>query len=195
MSVTYTNRKGTTYYLCQTVTKRGKTRYYFAKEQKGDPPDEIPEGYSIRENVNGLVSLIKTRPIPFTPKEIAAVEKAIEEHPKARNYRIDVRHDWIEIHEMVGLALEEFAGLLGNIVPLFPHKFAQLREKEERRARFQPVLRFGLMDTKRRRFAVQRMCCMGITDRWIFAGSAKRIEELLDMWICQLGSEEFFGSL
>lgn len=195
MSVTYTNRKGTTYYLCQTATRKGKTRYYFAKEQKGDPLDEVPEGYSIRESVNGLVSLVKTRPIPFTPEEIAAVEKAIEEHPKARNYRIDVRHDWIEIHERVGLPLEELGGLLGKIVPLFPHKFAQLSEEEERRARFQPVLRFGLMNTPKRLFTAQRMCFLGSIDRWIFAGSSKRIEELLDIWIYRLETEEFIDLL
>lgn len=37
MPVIYINRKGWTYYLCQTVTKTGKPRYYFAREQKGEP--------------------------------------------------------------------------------------------------------------------------------------------------------------
>jgi len=37
MSVTYTNRKGRKYYLYQGVTKSGKPRYYFSREQKGEP--------------------------------------------------------------------------------------------------------------------------------------------------------------
>jgi YHS domain-containing protein len=45
MPVTYTNRKGHTYYLCQGMTKTGKVRYYFARELKEGSPDQIPEGY------------------------------------------------------------------------------------------------------------------------------------------------------
>ena len=31
MSITHTNRKGVTYYLCRGVAKSGKPRYYFAR--------------------------------------------------------------------------------------------------------------------------------------------------------------------
>jgi hypothetical protein len=41
VSVTYTNRKGRTYYLCQGTTKTGKPRYYFAREPKDELLDEI----------------------------------------------------------------------------------------------------------------------------------------------------------
>ena len=57
MNVTYTNRKGYTYYLCRGTTKTGKPRYYFAREPKGDPVEQIPEGYEIRESVNGILVL------------------------------------------------------------------------------------------------------------------------------------------
>jgi len=40
MPVTYTNRKGHTYYLCQGVTKTGKSRYYFAREPRGEPVED-----------------------------------------------------------------------------------------------------------------------------------------------------------
>ena len=55
MSITYTNRKGVTYYLCQGVTRTGKPRYYFAREPQGDPLEQIPAGYIISESVNGIV--------------------------------------------------------------------------------------------------------------------------------------------
>jgi len=42
MTITYTNRKGVTYHLCQGVTKTGKPRYYFARQPKGEPVPEIP---------------------------------------------------------------------------------------------------------------------------------------------------------
>jgi hypothetical protein len=52
MSITYTNRKGVTLYLCRSVTKTGKPRYYFAREQKGEPVEAIPEGYRVGESVS-----------------------------------------------------------------------------------------------------------------------------------------------
>ena len=48
MSITYTNRKGRTYYLCQGVTKTGKPRYYFAREPRDTVLEELPGGYEIR---------------------------------------------------------------------------------------------------------------------------------------------------
>ena len=97
MPVTYTNRKGYTYYLCRGVTKTGKPRYYFARELKGEPVEEIPEGYEISESVNGIVSLVKARPAQIRPEEIEAVRAAVERHPKPHNYRVNVKPDRIEV--------------------------------------------------------------------------------------------------
>jgi|GEM_PF-3959171 len=40
MPISYTNRKGSTLYLCQGTTKTGKVRYYFAREPKGNEPEK-----------------------------------------------------------------------------------------------------------------------------------------------------------
>ena len=77
MPSTYTNRKGVTFYLCQGVTKTGKTRYYFARQPKGDPVEAIPAGYLIRESVNGVVSLAKSEPHLIDPHEVDAIEQAV----------------------------------------------------------------------------------------------------------------------
>lgn len=53
MPITYTNRKGVTYFLCQGTTKTGKQRFYFARDQKGEPRDAIPAGYEIEESIMG----------------------------------------------------------------------------------------------------------------------------------------------
>ena len=68
MPVTYTNRKGKTHYLCQGTTRSGKAWYYFVAEPKDRTVDEIPEGYEIHENVNGLISLAHIRPRRSCPK-------------------------------------------------------------------------------------------------------------------------------
>ncbi len=58
MPVTYTNRKGITFYLCQGVTKTGKARYYFARQPKDAPVEDVPAGYLVRESVKGQGSLL-----------------------------------------------------------------------------------------------------------------------------------------
>jgi hypothetical protein len=60
MPVTCTNRKGKICYLCPGTTRTGKSRYYFAREPKGEPVDEIPEGYEIRELARKLVPKLGT---------------------------------------------------------------------------------------------------------------------------------------
>jgi len=102
MSITYTNRKGVIYYLCQGVTKTGKPRYYFAREPQGTPLEQIPAGYIISESVNGIVSLVKARPVQILPDEVAAVESAVRRHPKSRNYRVGIKQNRIEVYERVG---------------------------------------------------------------------------------------------
>lgn len=102
MPVTYTNRKGKTYFLCKGTTKTGKPRYYFAGEQKGEPVEEIPEGYKISESINGIVSLGKDRPSLIRTEDVAVVEAEIKRHPKRRRYRVSSKHDRIDVYEMVG---------------------------------------------------------------------------------------------
>ena len=108
MTVTYTNWRGVTYYLCRGVTKTGKPRYYFAREPKGEPVAQIPEGWKISESVNGVVSLAKDRPAQIRPEEAAAVELAVRRHAKSHNYRVAVKRNRIEIYERVGPDLDEF---------------------------------------------------------------------------------------
>jgi hypothetical protein len=54
MAYTVQNSKGQTYYLHgKIVTLRGGRQqqiYYFAREEKEDVMEELPEGYEVREN-------------------------------------------------------------------------------------------------------------------------------------------------
>jgi len=103
MSITHTNRKDVTFYLCRGVTKTGKPRYFFAREpDKGEPVEAIPEGYEVVESVNGVVSLAKARPALIRPEERALVQAAVALHPKWRNYRVDVKDERIVVNEREG---------------------------------------------------------------------------------------------
>jgi hypothetical protein len=164
MPVTYINRKGYTYYLCQGVTKKGRPRYFFSREPKGTVLEEVPVGYEIRESVNGVVSLAKSRPMELLDSEIAAVQQALDAHPKARKYRKDVKPRQITIYEAITPDL------------------GQLR----------PVMRFTLLDRENRLFEAERMCYRGGVEDWIDIAFAKPIDELCAQLIPKLGTEEFF---
>lgn len=192
MPVTYTNRKGMTYYLCSTVTKTGKPRYYFAREPKGEPIEEIPEGYEIGESVNGLVFLKKSRPAQILPEEVAAVEAAVERHPRSRNYRVSVKHDRIEVYEQVGPDTEDLIKALGQQILVLPGLDERIRAERERYARFTPVLRFILSDTKRRTFRVERMQHYDDREEWFEIRPTGPVKRLAQQLIPTLGTNAFF---
>lgn len=192
MPITYTNRKGTTYTLCQGVTKTGKPRYTFARDPQGKRVVEaIPDGYEISESVNGIVSLVKERPQKLLPQEIAAVEEAVRKHPKARNYCINVRHDSIEVYESVGPDADGLISDLKGLSFMTRAKEADLRAILERSAQFTLVLRFILEDEEARVYRAERWCYSGSIDDWIFVDTGP-LERLAQRMIPTLGTDAFY---
>ena len=64
MAYTFTNSKGTTYYLhtkkSTTSTGKERTLFYFSKELKQDEAlDAVPQGYTVAEMKTGLPVLKK----------------------------------------------------------------------------------------------------------------------------------------
>jgi hypothetical protein len=156
---------------------------------------EIPEGYVIRESVNGLVFLAKAREPKILPKERAAVEAAIKKHPKAHNYRVDVKDKWITIHERVGPDLDDLALLLRAIGGIAASRRDALQETLEQGARFTPVMRFTLLDREDRTFQTERWCYLGGIDDWIDIGSTGSVRRLAAKYVRLLGSERLFEVL
>jgi hypothetical protein len=65
MAYSHTNSKGVTYYLHKKdVTLRGgklQTIYYFAKDERPEAIDALPENYGVVENPrNGFLTLKRT---------------------------------------------------------------------------------------------------------------------------------------
>jgi len=195
MQVTYTNRKGKTYYLCEGLTKKGKPRYHFAREPKDKPVDEIPEGYEIRESVNGVVSLAKKRAALILPDEREAVERAIERHPKARNYRMDIRGKRIVVYERVGPDVEDLSPMLRRIGQLTSTRLEELQESLDQSARFTPVMRFTLLDKEKRTFYTERWCYLGSIDDWIDIGPSRSVYLLAQQFIPLLGTDALYEVL
>jgi len=193
MPVTYTNRKGDTYYLCQGTTKTGKLRYYFARQPKERSPDQIPDGYRISESVNGVVSLVKERPQLILPEEVASVEAALDRHPKGRNYRVSVQKNQIVIYERLGPDAETLSAIFGKLSPL-PSGTAMRRVQEQlnKMARFSPIMRFILVDPQGRTFKGERWSYFGDVDDWINAGDSGMLDKLARRLIPKLGTDDFF---
>ena len=194
MPVSYTNGKGITYTLYRGQTRTGKPRYYFGRpgQGQGEPVMESPPGYTISESVNGVVSLVKDRPSPIQPEEVAAIEAAVQQHPDARRYRVAVKHDRIEIYEQVG---PDYDTLLSELhIPILsrPGLAERLRAEEERYAQYTPVLRFILLDPARRRFGAERMCYLGSIDDWLELGRTGPVAELAHALIPTLGTDQFY---
>ncbi len=191
MSITYTNRKGVTYTLCQGVTKTGKPRYYFAREVKDKPVEEIPDGYTITESVNGVVSLSKAQTSQLHAAEIDAVKAAVARHPQHRNYRVNARPKRIEVYELVGPDAETLIADLGSMVRVLPDAAKKITAEIERYAQFTPVLRFTLIDVDTHAFAAERMCYLGSIDDFIHVGYGP-LEPMASNIIATLGTDEFF---
>ena len=195
MSITYINRKGRTYYLCEGVTKTGKPRYLFSREPKGELLDEIPDGYKISESVNGIVSLAKAHPVLLSDQEIEFVKAAIKKHPQSRMYRLDVKSNQMIIYEQVGPDLQEVALSLATgsgYSSLEGEEIARRLDEEQIYTQYTPVMKFSLSDVKIRQFRAKRMCYFDDIDDWIDIAYDKSMEELVNWLIPTLGTEEFF---
>jgi len=193
MPVTYTNRKGHTYYLCQGMTKTGKLRYYFARQPKDGSPDQIPEGYRISESINAVVSLVIDQPQLILPQEVASVEAALARHPTSCDYRLAVQKNLIVIYERLGPDMETLSDIFGNVSAFRSDTVKmRLQEQLDKMARFSPVLRFILLDPDDRKFTAERWSYLGDIDDWIDIGESGRIDHLALRLIPKLGTDDFF---
>jgi hypothetical protein len=175
--------------------KPGKPRYSFAREPRGTPVEQIPEGFRISENANGLVSLERDRPSLILPDEVAAVESAIARHPKPRDCHVGVKRDRIEISERLGPDADHLIAALGGVLGLPPGASERLRSEVETIGRFAPALRFCLIDAERRTFTVERWCSLGSIDDWIDVGLSGPLNRLVEPAIARLGDDYFYEPL
>jgi hypothetical protein len=191
MPITFTNRKGLIYTLCQGMTKTGKPRYCFAREIKDTPLEHIPEGYTISESVNGVVSLSKTQVSQLREDEINAVKAAVAHHPKSRNYRVNARTKRIEVYELTGPDAETLIAALGPELSTLSGRAGRISAEIDRYGQFTPVLRFTLIDADTRAFEAERMYYSGSIDDFIHIGHGP-LEPMASDMIATLGTDEFF---
>ena len=183
---TYMNVRGETYFLCRKPTKKGNSRYYFAKAPSGDPVPAIPEGYEVRESVNGLVTLGKQRNIYLWKEEIQAVEDAISRKPEPELYRLAVKPKLIEVHQAPRGGGKSFSKLFPFAAP------EKVREAYLSSVSYSPVLQFLLVEEESRIFRAQRMGYRARMSGWLDIGRADSILNLSKRLIPLLGTDGLF---
>jgi hypothetical protein len=184
MTVTYTNRKGRTYYLCERKTKTGKTRFVFMRKPEGKVVAEIPKGYEITESVNGVVSLSKTDSRSIQPGEVDAVREVVAAHPHLSRCKVGANKKSIMVYEPVTPYRGGPIQLAGLPAPGADGINDGLR--------YQAVLRFELWDKIHRMFVVQRMCHLSAFDDWMTLEGPAEIEGLAERYVKHVGRESFF---
>jgi hypothetical protein len=200
MAVEYTNRVGATYRLLAGKTKTGKPRYFFSSnpDSKGEVVDEIPDGFEIYERPeNAQVFLRKKRPQFITDLEKHVVKKHIDKLKREHNYLVNCEGDYITIYESnvnVGNLKNIFDEFLrdsslsaGSDVDKAMKGVERIVDRE-----YSGVMRFQLVDQKRRRFVAERFCYRGSIDDWIHIGGPGRLEKLVKRYTKFLGTDDFY---
>ncbi len=189
--VAYTNRKGRKYYLFRVETKKGKARYVFRRNLEGDgePVRTMPEGHEVVESVNGIVSLRKAVESPIHDEELAAVRSVLDKHDHLTRYRVDDVKGDIVVFEPIGGVTPRPAETLQR---LYPFSSIPNLEMLEQSVRYAPVLRFRLVDKKKRRFYTERMTYRGEGGMMPLMRGSGTIHEVANRFCPKLGRDSFF---
>ena len=158
---TYVSAKGTTYYLCRVPGATGQERLVASRSIVGTPLPELPEGYEFSENVNGLVSVRKTRLAIIREDEVALVEAVLGRMKGGELYRVRAAGNAVVIFEPDmwpdrSAAIIERAGISS-----FPGATERTRAFALAHARYAPLVRLVLEDRVRRTFTVERRTFSG----------------------------------
>ena len=178
MAYAHTNRKGVTYYLHRRERK-GRPRYVFCRAPGEGAVDVIPEGYEVRESMNGQVSLAKARPRLITPAEEAVVRRALP-----AQCRLEVKGRLITIYE-------PNSGPAELMQTADPWLRRALSKHIERFTRFEPVMRLRLEDDELRLFEVTRMHFSG-EGGWTYPLGMGSIDEMSRKFVPHVGRDSFF---
>jgi hypothetical protein len=187
-AVSYTNRRGQTYYLHRSTDQKGRPRYHFSMKRDGDPAEAVPEGYEIYEHPRGQVYLRRIPRKVISDDETAAVEAGIRRFSKLREFRVDVRKDTITIW-VPDQTVDALSTFLGSALAVTP-EFA--REVLSRHISYSPMLRFILIDSQKREYIAQRYCYLGSIDDWVDIGYPGSLQNLVKTYVKHLGQDSYF---
>jgi hypothetical protein len=189
MPIQYLNRKGDTYFLHESKTKTGKPKWFFSKKNDGNLSKSVPAGFEIYENHNAQVFLRITVPMLVTKKEIETVEQGVRMWANLRYYVVEAKSESITVfiaNQQGGLLEETVVSRFGITDP------EKLYTAMQGFLTYLPMMRFSLVDEKRRRFAVERWCFLGSIDDWFPLKGSGDLAAIVKKFAPHLGEESFY---
>jgi len=202
---TYTNRDGGVYYPHAVRLKDGRTIYVMRKRLSG-AVESLPDGYEVRENIHGRVSIRRRRSRRFTKTEERLLCGALEQlRPFAYELDIDGRMATVYASAQDRKCFAEsldadfadgFADALtktlaksysSDLVAMFR---ARRREQNAKRPQFYALLRFVIADNRKRLFAVERVCFTGESS-WVRL-EVMPLSAAVMKYLPHLGRDSFF---
>jgi len=188
--LSYTNRRGHTYYLHAGSTKTGKRRYFVAKTVGEGVLAELPKGFEIIESINGVVSVRRVDPnAPTIPEiDLARVRAELARHSHLRRHRADAVKGEIIVFEPVGGLSEEHLGHLTSELGMARQRVEQRMVEFDKRTRYTPVMRLVPGGGQ---YALFRMTYRG-SGGWSWALDRGPLEKLAAKYLKQLGTAGFF---
>jgi hypothetical protein len=202
VAIQYTNRIGKIYFLRGGKTKTGKPRYFFSAQEneKGEAVEHIPDGYEIYEHPESAqVFLRKKRLQLMTDIEIQLIKKHVSALKRSKRYRVDFKDKYIIIYEsnMDVINLEGVFGdftenSLSNVETDIEKAISAFASVADRQ--YTAVLRFHLVDEKKRKFTAERFCFGRFIDDWMFIGDPDKFINLVEKHVHTLGTDEFYNS-
>ena len=193
MPLKYTNKRHTTHYLHEGITKKGNPKYYFSTKTDGKLLDKIPEGYEVYEHpVNGRVFLRRIQPKLIRDIEKQAVDKCLKRLKRSRRYILDIKQKIITIYES-NQDLDRLGELFGqSAVYGLSQDETALRAVIDKAIDYSPVMRFILENNENRMFMVERYCFIGSIDDWIHIGGPDSLKKLARKYIAHLGCDSLY---
>jgi hypothetical protein len=188
LAIKHTNEKRKTYYLHKGETKKGNARYHFSLKAEGAMDGSLPKGYEIYENpCNAQVFLRKIPEKIIDDREIGIVKKGITALTDIKMYKVDARKESIIVYTP-NQDTNALQRILANFAPIPQQTDEIIREIVS----YAPVLKFVLVDVKRRTFVTQRYCYLGSVDDWMNVGNPSSLNTLVHEYIKHLGKQSYF---
>lgn len=184
MPISYTNRKGETYYVRTAKSKNG-VRYYAIKSlPKADEiVNKMPEGFSFYEfPTDARVMLCKTKVSIITDKEFSIVDSAMKKVIEVDDYIIEKKENALILYisdQNIILLKEMWVGT----------SEAKLRDILKKFRRYDERMRFIKADDY---FEIQRFCYLGSVDDWITIDAGNDLKKLAEKYCDHIDKESFY---
>lgn len=203
--LTYTNRKGDTYYFCRKAGKGGGEQIVASTKKSKDSLTDLPRGMEIAETPNGKVFCRKKLKSLIQKAELNAIKKWIPKLRKQAMVAVELKEKEIVVHsseipKLPGFNTDKFVDAAVRKLPPEERKLAEKMMAQRQNellnqiVQYTPAVKFELQDAENRTFALFRMCHISAMVEWMYLDSGT-LDELAQRIMPTLETDEFFEIL